>query len=109
MIATLDEVEVLAGTRDPGRAAADLLADHPEVVLKLGAGGAVWRSAAGGEARAPAAPAAGPVVDTTGAGDAFTAAWLAARRAEEGPREALAAACVLAAGVVTRPGARPPG
>jgi sugar/nucleoside kinase (ribokinase family) len=52
-------------------------------------------------------PPAGPVVDQTGAGDAFTAAWLAARRAGAAPEAALRAACALAARVVTRPGARP--
>ena len=46
-------------------------------------------------------------MDTTGAGDAFTAAWLAARRAGEGAEAALRAACALAATVVTRPGAWP--
>ncbi len=48
-----------------------------------------------------------PVIDHTGAGDAFTAAWLAERRTGRAPEEALRAACALAARVVTRPGARP--
>ena len=47
------------------------------------------------------------MIDHTGAGDAFTAAWLAARRGGQVPEAALRAACALAARVVTRPGARP--
>lgn len=107
IVVTSDEAEVLTGARDPDAVALDLLRDHAEVVLKLGRDGARWASAEGGRAAVPAAPPAGPVVDHTGAGDAFTAAWLAARRAGRTPEPALRAACALAAGVVTRPGARP--
>jgi sugar/nucleoside kinase (ribokinase family) len=107
IVVTLDEAEVLAGTRHPEAVVGDLLADHADVVLKLGAAGAAWASADGARASVPAVPPAGPVVDQTGAGDAFTAAWLAARRAGEAPVAALGAACALAARVVTRPGARP--
>ncbi|MGE3235993.1 MAG: PfkB family carbohydrate kinase, partial [Thermoleophilia bacterium] len=49
----------------------------------------------------------GPPVDSAGAGDAFAAAWIAARRAGAPPREALRRACALAAEALTRPGARP--
>jgi ribokinase len=57
----------------------------------------------------PSTAATGPVVDTTGAGDAFAAAWLAARREGHGPETALTAATQAAAAVVTRFGARPVG
>jgi ribokinase len=107
ILVTPDEAEVLTGGRDPDAVVLDLLADHAEVVLKLGRGGARWASAEGGHAAVPAVPPAGPAIDHTGAGDAFTAAWLAARRAGEMPQPALRAACALAARVVTRPGARP--
>lgn len=104
---TLDEAAVLCGTRDPDRIAADLLAAHPEVVLKLGAAGARWHGPDGAVAAVPAAPPPGPVVDTTGAGDAFAAAYLAARAAGGGAQAALRAACALAAAVCAQPGARP--
>jgi ribokinase len=109
IIATRDEAEVLTGTVEPEAAAALLLEGRDEVVLKLGDEGALWRGADGASVRVPAAAPPGPVVDSTGAGDAFAAAWLARRRAGDEPSAALAAACALAARVVTRPGARPPG
>jgi sugar/nucleoside kinase (ribokinase family) len=107
IVVTPDEAAVLTGMRDPDAVVRDLLRDHAEVVLKLGRDGARWASAEGGHAAVPAARPDGPVVDHTGAGDAFTAAWLAARRAGRTPEAALRAACALAARVVTRPGARP--
>ncbi|MCC6830641.1 MAG: carbohydrate kinase family protein [Thermoleophilia bacterium] len=104
---TLDEAEVLCGTRDPDRVAGDLRAAHPEVVLKLGAAGARWHGPGGTVAAVPAAIPPGPVVDTPGAGDAFAAAFLAARADGEDPESALRAACALAAAVCAQPGARP--
>jgi ribokinase len=47
------------------------------------------------------------VNDTTGAGDAFAAGLIAARLDGAEPREALTAACALAARAVSAPGARP--
>jgi ribokinase len=86
-----DEAMTLAGTDDP-RA---LAAHSRDVVVTLGAAGAVWTD---GDATA-AAPAAttGPVADTTGAGDAFTAGYLAAWLSGAAPRDALVAANALAA------------
>ena len=97
------EAAVLAGTDDPEAAARALTAHAREVVVKLGAGGALWTD---GEAvaRVPAPPVA--AADSTGAGDAFAAGLLAARRRGAGPDEALAAGCALAAEAVARPGAR---
>jgi sugar/nucleoside kinase (ribokinase family) len=97
------EAAVLAGTDDPEAAARALTAHAREVVVKLGAEGALWTD---GEAvaRVPAPPVA--AADSTGAGDAFAAGLLAARRRGAGPDEALAAGCALAAEAVARPGAR---
>jgi ribokinase len=76
------------------------------VLLSLGAEGALW---AAGDVlvHRPAHPA--DVVDTTGAGDAFTAGVLSVWSAADGrpdPADALEAGLLRAAGVVGRPGAR---
>jgi sugar/nucleoside kinase (ribokinase family) len=98
-----DEAAVLTGLADPEEAARALAAHAREVVVKLGADGALWTD---GEtvARAAAAPVAG--ADTTGAGDAFAAGLLAARMAGAAPEAALRAGCALAAQAVARAGAR---
>ena len=74
---------MLAGTGDPEAAARALTAHAREVVVTLGAEGALWTDG-DAVARAPAVPAA--AVDTTGAGDAFAAGLLAARRRGAGRR-----------------------
>jgi sugar/nucleoside kinase (ribokinase family) len=106
LLPNADEARLLTGCADVGDAARALAGVHPVVVVSLGAGGALW--AAGRELlHAPAHPAA--VVDTTGAGDAFTAGvlseWLA-RAGQPDPATALAAGLSRAATVVGRPGAR---
>jgi sugar/nucleoside kinase (ribokinase family) len=107
VLVTRDEAEVLCGSREPDAVAAALLRSAGEVVLKLGSEGAEWRGPSGGRARAPAALPPGPAVDTTGAGDAFAAGWIAARRDGRDTTAALEEACALAATAVTRLGARP--
>jgi sugar/nucleoside kinase (ribokinase family) len=107
-LVTLDEAEVLCGTREPAAAMERLLVTYREVVLKLGSEGASWRSRTSArEVACPAAAPQGPLVDTTGAGDAFAAGWLAARHRGAGPGEALRQACALAARAVTIHGGRP--
>ena len=73
--------------------------------MTLGAGGALWTD--GHAVARVAAPPVAAVVDTTGAGDAFAAGWLAARRRGAEPAAALAVACALGARAVGRAGARP--
>ena len=104
LLPNADEARELTGEEDPERAARALATRGAEVVVTLGAGGALWTDGAH-VVRAPAAAAG--VVDTTGAGDAFAAGLLAARARGEGPAEALAAGCALAGRAVGRPGARP--
>ena len=117
LLPNADEARVLTGETDPDRAARALVRrvgscsgsarttpHSAEVVVTLGAGGALWSD---GERvlRAPAEPA--EVVDTTGAGDAFAAGLLAARARGAEPAEQLRAGCALAARAVGIRGARP--
>ena len=94
----LEEGSLLAGTRDPAQIAENLLHYFPAVVLKLGAAGAIYADAEGRRSRVPAAPA--QVTDTTGAGDALCAGFLAAWLAGEAPEEALRRGIGLAAHAV---------
>ena len=105
MIATRAEAEVLTGAADPERAAAALAEGRDEVVLKLGAEGALWRSGAGETVRVPAA--APPARSSTRPAPATRSPPPGSPPAgRAGARDALDAACALAAEVVTRPGAR---
>ncbi len=104
---TLDEAEVLVGTRDPDTAVARLTGTYGEVVLKTGALGARWAREGADTVLVPACAPSGPVVDTTGAGDAFAAAYLAAAVSDEDVRACLEHGCRAAASVVTRAGTRP--
>jgi 2-dehydro-3-deoxygluconokinase len=73
-----DELAMVTGETDPHRAARDLVARGPaEVVVKRGAEGALAATADGGLAEQAAV--AVRVVDAIGAGDSFTAGYLAAR------------------------------
>ena len=104
LFANADEAEVLTGHADAAVSAADLADRGLVAVVKAGPHGAVL-------ARGPVviqAPAmASTVIDTTGAGDAFAAGFLAAWRAGGGDESALSAATRLAAQAVGRLGARP--
>jgi len=98
-----DEAAVLTGLADPEDGARALCAHAREVVVKLGAHGALWTDGSA-VLRAPAVPV--PEADTTGAGDAFAAGLLAARVAGAAPEAALREGCALAARAVARAGAR---
>jgi sugar/nucleoside kinase (ribokinase family) len=105
LLANRDEAAVLAGTGDP-HSAADRLGDtYREVVVKLGRDGALWQQ---GFITASAPAERGvEVVDTTGAGDAFAAGFLASWLLHPEPEVALAAGNRLAARAVGAVGARP--
>jgi ribokinase len=99
------EALALSGEADPERAGRALAERFDEVVVTLGAEGALWTD--GSEVlRVPAEPVEA-VEDSTGAGDAFAAGLLAARLEGAEVTEALAAGCRLAARAVRESGARP--
>lgn len=101
-----DEAELLTGLPEPGDAVAKLSRDFPLVVATLGSRGAVVARSGTVIGRVPATPAA--VVDTTGAGDAFTGACLAAGLAGHDPVTAARHGCRAGAEAVTVIGGRPP-
>ncbi|HEV2093477.1 MAG TPA: sugar kinase [Rubrobacter sp.] len=101
----LPEGETLTGEWDPERILEKLLPYYSAVVLKLGPDGAVYAGADGNHTREPAVPVG--VEDTTGAGDAFSAGFLAAWLGGGSPTEALRGGVGLAGRAVGRLGARP--
>jgi sugar/nucleoside kinase (ribokinase family) len=101
----LEEGALLGGAKDPDRITQGLLSYYPGVVLKLGVGGALYASADGERVRLPATPA--QVMDTTGAGDALCAGFLAAWLSGVPPTEALQRGIELAARVVEQVGGHP--
>lgn len=105
LLVNAEEADVLTNRADPAAAARALSADFPNVVVKVGAQGAIW--ATPDRLRScPAAPAR--VVDTTGAGDAFAAGVLVDWLTPGGtPDSALARGAALAARAVARAGGRP--
>jgi sugar/nucleoside kinase (ribokinase family) len=106
LLPNLAEARLLAGTDDPVTAAERLSAVYGEAVVKLGPGGALAAREGKVLARIPAVPSR--AVDTTGAGDAFTGAFLAARLRGADLTEATVAGCGAGAAAVARPGGRPP-
>jgi sugar/nucleoside kinase (ribokinase family) len=101
----LEEGALLAGEKDLDLISERLLSCYSGVVLKLGAEGTLYAGASGERSRLPAAPAR--VVDTTGAGDALCAGFLAAWLSGAPPTEALRRGVELASKVVGRLGSRP--
>jgi sugar/nucleoside kinase (ribokinase family) len=101
-----DEARLLSGAGDLHVAARRLAVHHGEAVVTDGAAGALWSD---GEA-VIAVPVEAPVLAAAGlgAGDAFTAGYLAARRGGAAPIAAAAAANAVAAMGLGQPGARPP-
>ncbi len=106
-LARQDEARVLTGLDDAEKAAGQLAVHYPQVVVTVGADGAMWLG--GGErapVRVPAEPVSG-VVEPTGARDAFCAGFLPAWLAGKPPTEALASGCRVAAEALHHAGGRP--
>jgi len=99
-----EEAAILAGSDDPKTQCARLAALYPLVVVKRGAAGC---EAAEGKRRwrTPAPPV--EAIDTTGAGDAFVAAFLAARLSGAHIEAALARAAEAGALASIAVGGRP--
>lgn len=100
-----DEGALLAGTKNLDKIMDVLLDHYPAIVLKLGPEGAAYASRDGSRISTPAAPA--KAVDTTGAGDALCAGFLAAWLEGETRNAALKEGTQLAARAVERVGGRP--
>jgi sugar/nucleoside kinase (ribokinase family) len=99
-----DEAAILTGTADHAEQLAILALHYPLVVVKRGAEGC--EAAAGAERWRVPAPAI-EAIDTTGAGDAFVAGFLAARLARAGLEECLARAVRAGAEATLFIGGRP--
>ncbi len=99
-----EEAAVLAGSDDLETQCARLAAVYPLVVVKRGASGC--QAAAGAQRWRIAAPKV-KAVDATGAGDAFVAAFLAARLKGAEVEAALKRAVAAGAEAATRVGGRP--
>jgi sugar/nucleoside kinase (ribokinase family) len=107
LIINSDQAEVLTGRDAPDQAAKVLTAWYPQVVIKMGADGALWYTNGRPEPITVAAEPVEKVVDGTGGGDAFTAGFLPSWLDGKPPGEALAAGCALAAKAMAHIGARP--
>ncbi|MEW1644874.1 sugar kinase [Streptomyces sp. NPDC091219] len=105
LLPSRDEACLLTGLPDPVDATAKLSRHVPLVVTKQGAEGALVARSGTVHARVPAKPA--EPRDTTGAGDAFTGAFLATLLTGAGPEEAAREGCRAGARAVERVGGRP--
>ncbi|MBD0844534.1 carbohydrate kinase family protein [Streptomyces sp. TRM68416] len=106
LLPSRDEACLLTGLPDAADAAAALSRRVPLVVAKLGADGALVARGGAVHAHVPSAPAT--PTDTTGAGDAFTGAFLASLLQGADPEQAAGEGCRAGALAVERVGGRPP-
>ncbi|MFB4301977.1 carbohydrate kinase family protein [Actinomadura sp. NTSP31] len=107
LVVTGKEAEILTGRENPAAAAKVLTAWYPQVVIKVGADGALWYTNGRPEPVTVAAEPVEKVVDGTGAGDAFVAGFLPPWLDGKQPADALTAGCHLAAQATQHLGARP--
>ena len=107
LVVTGKEAEILTGRENPAAAAKVLTAWYPQVVIKVGADGALWYTNGRPEPVTVAAEPVEKVVDGTGAGDAFIAGFLPPWLDGKQPADALTAGCRLAAQATQHLGARP--
>jgi ribokinase len=98
---------VTVASVDDARRAADRMLGKGvgTVIVTLGENGALLHTA--GRSEHVPALAAGPVVETTGAGDAFNGGFAVALSRGQEPLEAVRFACAVAGISVTRPGTAP--
>lgn len=106
-VPNLDEARVLTGAAEPEAAAQALCQTYGAVALKLGREGALLARTGAPTVRLPGVLVAAR--DTTGAGDAFCAGFLACWLRGGTPSEALAEGMRLGARAAGGIGARPPG
>jgi sugar/nucleoside kinase (ribokinase family) len=102
-----EQGKVLTGRDDPSQAARVLNAWYPQVVMRLGAEGAMMYAGGRPDPIRVSAPPVERVIDSTGATDAFIAGFLPAWLDKKPPGEALASGCRLAAQSLSLVGARP--
>jgi sugar/nucleoside kinase (ribokinase family) len=100
------EALALSGAAALADALPRLVAHYPRIVVKRGAAGALIARATGPLLEKPAPQVA--VRDTTGAGDAFAAAFIAAELGGADEAAALDRAITAGSAAVTRIGGRPP-
>jgi ribokinase len=107
LFANEKEAAVLAGVvGEAGDLARALAGGVRQAVVTAGSGTAVWSNGEASSALA-AAPLDRPELDTTGAGDAFAAGFLAARAREASPEVCLRDGHALAAAACRTTGGRP--
>jgi ribokinase len=104
LVVNEQEAQQVSGTASLEEALAVLVARVPEVVVTLGAAGAVVARRGAAPLPVPGVPAR-VVADTTGAGDAFCGAFAAARARGLDAVQATRLACAAASISVERPGA----
>ncbi|WP_375482991.1 carbohydrate kinase family protein [uncultured Jatrophihabitans sp.] len=106
VLANTDEAVVLTELDDAAAAAQSIALRTGRAIVKRGAAGAVWSDASGVRS-VPAARTEAEPVDTTGAGDAFAAGFLASWLDGAPVNYALTEGAALGARAVGQVGARP--